>query len=966
MRRPALLLAALLSALAARGDSVEPVIRDFFTAYAGGDVAAASARWDGQLPDTIARTMRVRCMRPGALRIVSLEISDDAAVARIEAEVTSWSTVDTPHERMEKELRTVRLRNIGGSWKIESWDRAPSARDAASAIALADRAVLEINRGEHDRARQAIDLAKEIADESGDPLAISTALAAESAYIRLPAHRDIAASASVAEEALRHAEAAGDADAIARALLRLGRASRAHTATTRALFRRALALEDAIVDLSLLPRVCAQLAEDASTVGNYREEMRFGLLAARYAKLADDPAGQLAAETNMAGAYLGQADLELARFHFERVRTMARALGFVAAEGSALHLLSRIEGRLGFDEDIVAAHREEALAIALRMCNHIAVAELLQDRALAHVAREQFDAASLDLMHSFREADAGAPYTGPQLDGGMQVFAHLLWRQGKVEEALRVAERYDTNVEMQALAASALIRLGRPREALGGLEQTIEMCENARGAVVGNERQQALFLGRYAVAYMSLIDVHLAAGEPEQAFRVAQRMKARVLRDTLAAGPIDAERDGDAEQRANREIAQLNTALIAAREPERIRAIREELARVRVELADFAGRDDALRREHRALSTAAIDLAPVVDRAVVIDYVIGQEKTAIFVIKRGPDGAPRVSAHALKIEPHKLAARVRELRAALEQRNLQYGALSESMYALLVAPIEHEIAGAPLVGIVPAGPLWNVPFHALRDANGRYLAEKTSVFYAPSVVVLAETLRREPPADARRQPTLLAFANPNIRATTAAELRTFHERADLGAIPEAEEEVRSLARLYGPQRSRVYIGDEARESVLKREAGGYDVLHVASHGLLDDSAPMFSALVLSKAPNDESEDGLLEAREISALRPGTRIAVLSACETGRGQISSGEGVIGLSWALLAAGCPTAVVSQWKAVSVPTATLMVEFHRNLLRGTDAAASLQKAQLALMHDERFSHPFYWAPFVIVGAP
>ena len=94
------------------------------------------------------------------------------------------------------------------------------------------------------------------------------------------------------------------------------------------------------------------------------------------------------------------------------------------------------------------------------------------------------------------------------------------------------------------------------------------------------------------------------------------------------------------------------------------------------------------------------------------------------------------------------------------------------------------------------------------------------------------------------------------------------------------------------------------------------------------------------------------------------LAVLSACETGRGRVGAGEGIIGLSWAFFVAGCPTTVVSQWKVESASTTELMLAFHRNLKKGQSKAAALRAAALRLLDDSRYRHPFYWAAFVVVG--
>lgn len=121
--------------------------------------------------------------------------------------------------------------------------------------------------------------------------------------------------------------------------------------------------------------------------------------------------------------------------------------------------------------------------------------------------------------------------------------------------------------------------------------------------------------------------------------------------------------------------------------------------------------------------------------------------------------------------------------------------------------------------------------------------------------------------------------------------------------PEAEKEVKTLEQLYSSAQSRVYTGAEAQEGRAKSEAGKYRIIHFATHGILNDASPMYSYLVLSKAEGDAVEDGLFEAWEIMNLSLRADLVVLSACDTARGRIGAGEGVMGLSWAFFVAGAP---------------------------------------------------------------
>jgi len=186
-------------------------------------------------------------------------------------------------------------------------------------------------------------------------------------------------------------------------------------------------------------------------------------------------------------------------------------------------------------------------------------------------------------------------------------------------------------------------------------------------------------------------------------------------------------------------------------------------------------------------------------------------------------------------------------------------------------------------------------------------------------------------------------------------------------LPQAQRQVETLGKLYGASQSKVYTGTEATEVRLKAEAGNCRILHLATHGIVNDASPMYSQLMLTQ-DNDGADDGILEAWEIMNLDLKADLVVLSACETARGRVSAGEGMIGLSWAVFVAGCPSTVVSQWKVEDESTADLMVEFHKNLVAKMTKAEALRRAELKVLKGggEHALHPFYWAGFVVIGDP
>jgi CHAT domain-containing protein len=295
------------------------------------------------------------------------------------------------------------------------------------------------------------------------------------------------------------------------------------------------------------------------------------------------------------------------------------------------------------------------------------------------------------------------------------------------------------------------------------------------------------------------------------------------------------------------------------------------------------------------------------------------------------------------------------------------------LYDLLLKPAATQLAGKSSLIIVPDDVLWELPFQALQSAQNRFLLEDYAISYAPSLTVLREMikLRRNRNQKPGNSVSLLAMANPALGSKTKERVKLALRDEKLDSLPEAENEVKALAQLYGAAHSKVYVGAEAREERFKAEAPNATILHLATHGILNDASPMYSQIVLSQNDSTAGEDGLLEAWEIMKLDLKADLVVLSACETARGRVGAGEGVIGLTWALFVAGSPTTLVSQWKVDSTSTTQLMLEFHRNLKsemndgkRRIGAAGALRQAAMKLLHTNEYRHPFYWAGFVVVG--
>ena len=339
----------------------------------------------------------------------------------------------------------------------------------------------------------------------------------------------------------------------------------------------------------------------------------------------------------------------------------------------------------------------------------------------------------------------------------------------------------------------------------------------------------------------------------------------------------------------------------------------------------------------------------------ILVYTVSEARTYLAVIGRGADG-PALQVVTLPIGREALTTRVRGFRARVAARDLGIAADARALYDLLVAPAG-DLGDTRRLLIAPDAALWELPFQALQGADGRYLLERSAIAYVPSLTALA-AVRTAPRAAPSHE--LFAIGNPLLR--------------DGGPPPlvEAERQVGAIARRFPVGQRDVRVGAGATEAAVKAEAGRSRIVHIAAHGMLDAASPMYSALLLAPAAADD--DGRFEARELVELDLGGSLVVLSACETARGRVSAGEGVIGLSWAALVAGARRVVVSQWKVDAASTTDLMTGFYRHLGgrpprtghgRGPpDEAEALRRAALELFRTPAYRHPFYWAAFTVVG--
>lgn len=558
------------------------------------------------------------------------------------------------------------------------------------------------------------------------------------------------------------------------------------------------------------------------------------------------------------------------------------------------------------------------------------------------------------------------------------------------EEAVSLAREKGRKNELYVSLLNqghAQVGLNRLAEARQSFAEAVSIVEKLRMQTAGGVEERQRYFERGLGAHHGLLSVLVKENEPGEALMLAERAKARTLLDMLQQGRVRVSKamtatEQDEERRLKSELTQLNKQLARQTNADKQDASRAGEMEAKLEKArlNYEAFQNSLYAAHPELKTQrgeaplinAQELAELLPdtRTALLEYVVTDDETYLFtIIKPSAQAAVEIQVYTLPVKKGELAKQIESFRRLLATRDLGFRASAAKLYDLLLKPAEAQLRGKTSLVIAPDSNLWDLPFQALVTGGDRFVIENASINYAPSLTVLREMTRRRSNRSITEAPaTLLAVGNPVSQRESVRRTGMSLRNHNLEPLPEASEEVKSLGRLYGASRSKIYVGSGAREDVVKNEAGRASILHFTTHGTLNNASPMYSYLTL--AEGGPSDDGLLEAWELMQLDLNAELAVLSACETARGRIGAGEGMIGFSWAMFIAGVPSLVVSQWKVESAGTRDLMVNFHRALISQSgpqakpDKADALRQAALKLLKHPETSHPFYWAGFVLVG--
>ncbi|MEM8830205.1 MAG: CHAT domain-containing tetratricopeptide repeat protein, partial [Cyanobacteria bacterium P01_G01_bin.19] len=472
-------------------------------------------------------------------------------------------------------------------------------------------------------------------------------------------------------------------------------------------------------------------------------------------------------------------------------------------------------------------------------------------------------------------------------------------------------------------------KLNQLSEAESSFRQAIAIRESMREGL--DDLDVISLFDTQLQSYPLLRRVLIAQNKPEAALEVAEAERARAFIELLATRLTP-------EEASNEALRQQTT-------PPNIEQIKN------------------IARQHNA---TLVEYAFIADENFIAQGKLHGEYQQIYIWVVQPTG--EVNFQAVSLSPQQAKAIVnagnwskdwQNRTSTIEEDELftSFIDLHRGLYPILIEPIAQHLPTSPddLVIFLPQSELFQISFPALQDANQNYLIEKHSILTAPSIQVLEFTYQQRQRLRNDNSEQALVVGNPVM--PTEIITATKNILLDLVALPGAETEAEAIAQIL--QTTQI-IGQVATESSIKQQMPNARLIHLATHGLLDDFSNSGIPGAIALTPG-EGEDGVLTSNEILNLNLNAELVVVSACDLGRGLVTR-DGVVGLSRSLMAAGTPSIILALWEIYDQSTSVLMQEFYLQLEQGNNKAQSLRQAMLKTKQE--FPHPINWGAFTLIG--
>lgn len=541
----------------------------------------------------------------------------------------------------------------------------------------------------------------------------------------------------------------------------------------------------------------------------------------------------------------------------------------------------------------------------------------------------------------------------------------ILSEFGQYEDAIHFhlqAEKIYSEIDFREAHADNLINLGVAFKAKKEyvkaekyLNEAVKIYEGVRGSLKSEEKRTSYIKNNMSNAYPLLASIYCQANEPEKAYFIVERSRSRAFLDILGTKELSFRKREDLSTKnkldaieskinelqseqsnlvmtpSGRKTRAVTAIKTLSRENERRLELIAQLKESNPELSDILSVSPLRPSEIKRL----LD-----DQTGLLEYYHcgdwdNTNRLLVFFVSR-----ESIKLKTVSVEQKTLDDKVNHLKELIstQAKDSSIHQLTSELYKLLIGTFSNDLKNFQNIVIIPHGSLHHLPFAALYDGK-EYLGDDYNITTLLSGSVLKYVLQKR----RSNRGSILALGNP---------------KTNLAYLKEAKREVGSVSKLF--KKKRIYTGKKARESVLKGKLDGWDVIHLACHGLFNSDHPELSYLALTP---DKQYDGRLEMHELFGLDlTGTSLVTLSACSSAKGKVSSGDDIVGFSRGLIFAGTPSILATLWEVDDESTREFMESFYKHYTRGLSKAESLRKARVETR--KKYPHPYHWASFVLIG--
>jgi len=564
-----------------------------------------------------------------------------------------------------------------------------------------------------------------------------------------------------------------------------------------------------------------------------------------------------------------------------------------------------------------------------------------------------------------------------------------------------------------SMRANVFAELGDYDSALSDYRKGIDILESVKSQS-GLEAIKLAIGSGTSYIYRDFVDFLLSQyaktqnlHDLEEAFEYTQKGKARVFIEMLEKNVTKSERDDaieDAEKRreVERDIAQLHNRLRNAEEFSiEGHVLMDQLASLRGQQAEISRKQGALNLPNEP---NALSLPPKISEiqailrsdTALLDYFDSSSGITCWVITHDQARHFRVSSkESAAILEYNETLRSPLIGSVELKRHLDLG---ERVYKALIEPASDLLTDKTKLVISPDAGLHYLPFETLIVPRGNnrsrlsltvsipYLIRDFSITYSASASTFVLQHKSVRPTDNKKLP-LLAFGDPIYSESSVSgggiKPSDIFSKSTIGGLrlkrlEFSNSEINGVAKIWDVPRQSGHINLRERatvENLKSLDLSQYRIIHFAVHAIAKDQFGIFSQPALILTQNDGgASKGLLRFSDILQLKQSAELVILSACETGLGQLKDGEGIVGLTRAFLQGGAASAVVSLWRVEDQSTSLLMQKFHERLKGGQSKEEALRDAKLEIMKTqiqlkatgnvESLASPFFWAPFVLIG--